>query len=153
MSKKKRFFEKITFYKNQNINLPQRQTQKSAGYDLEAAQTLEIKPQTIQLVPTGIKSYFPENEVLLIYARSSLPLKKQLMIANGVGVIDSDYYNNSYNEGHIFIPLYNFSSQMVKIVKGERIAQGIFQTFFLITNEENPSFLRQGGFGSTTNKN
>ncbi|AGL90231.1 DeoxyUTP pyrophosphatase [Candidatus Phytoplasma australiense] len=153
MSQKKRFFEKITLYQTENINLPQRQTEKSGGYDFEAAQNIEIKPQTVQLVPTGIKAFFSENETLLIYARSSLALKKQLMMANGVGVVDSDYYNNLQNEGHIFIPLYNFSSQTVKIEKGERIAQGIFQPFLLSTNEEKPSFLRKGGFGSTTKNN
>ncbi|RMI88760.1 dUTP diphosphatase [Candidatus Phytoplasma solani] len=146
-----RFFAKVTTYQNQNINLPQRQTKTSAGYDLEAAQNIDIPPQTIKLVPTGIKAFFAPNEVLLIYARSSLSLKKQLMLANGVGVIDSDYYNNPQNEGHIFIPLYNFSSQTVTITKGERIAQGIFQTFNLSTEEKKePSFVRQGGFGSTT---
>ncbi|PEH36171.1 Deoxyuridine 5'-triphosphate nucleotidohydrolase [Candidatus Phytoplasma asteris] len=149
MNKTNRFFEKVSSYQNQGINLPQRQTKFSAGYDFEASQSIEIPPQTVILVPTGIKAYFPCNEVLLIYVRSSLPLKKQLTLANGVGVVDSDYYNNLQNEGHIFIALYNFSKSPVQVFKGERIAQGIFQTFFQITQEKENNFYRKGGFGST----
>ncbi|BAD04249.1 MAG: dUTP diphosphatase [Candidatus Phytoplasma asteris] len=149
MNKTNRFFEKVSSYQNQGINLPQRQTKFSAGYDFEAAQSMEIPPQTFILVPTGIKASFPWNEVLLIYVRSSLPLKKQLTLANGVGVVDSDYYNNLQNEGHIFIALYNFSKNPVQVCKGERIAQGIFQPFFQITQEKENNFARKGGFGST----
>ncbi|MBP5835857.1 dUTP diphosphatase [Candidatus Phytoplasma meliae] len=153
MNTKQRFFEKISIYQHQAINLPQRQTQMSAGYDFEAAQNCEIPSQTVVLVPTGIKASFPQDEVLLIYIRSSIPLKKKLMMANGVGVIDSDYYHNIKNEGHILIPLYNFSNQTVQITKGERIAQGLFQSVLLSAKEATPLSLREGGFGSTTHKN
>jgi dUTP pyrophosphatase len=149
-NKKKCFFEVISSFKEKKINLPQRQTNYSAGYDLEAAEQVEIYPQKISLIPTGVKASFPNNQVLLIYVRSSLPLKKGLMLANNVGVIDSDYYNNKKNEGHIFIALYNFSDKTVQIEKHERIAQGIFQNFYLTYDDNTEKKKkRKSGFGST----
>ncbi|KND62566.1 deoxyuridine 5'-triphosphate nucleotidohydrolase, partial [Candidatus Phytoplasma phoenicium] len=136
MNKDKQFvFKIVTSYQNQNINLPRRKTLFSAGYDFEVAQTTKIEPQQIILIPTGIKACFSSNKILFIYARSSLSLKKKLMLANHVGVIDSDYYNNPHNEGHILIPLYNFSQQEVLVEKYERIAQGILQNYY-ITNDD-----------------
>ncbi|WBL31465.1 dUTP diphosphatase [Candidatus Phytoplasma sacchari] len=148
------FFEVISLFKNKNINLPIRQTTFSAGYDFESAVDAIIKSKEIFLVPTGIKSFFSKDKVLMIYARSSLSYKKKIMLANNVGIIDSDYYNNEVNEGHILIPLYNFSDQDVNIFKGERIAQGILQKFYLtdddlIINSENNNKKRKSGFGST----
>jgi dUTP pyrophosphatase len=151
IKKKKFFFEIIKEFQKENINLPKRQTNFSAGYDFESAKEIFIKPQQIVLVPTGIKAFFEKNKVLLIYARSSLSLKKKLMLANGVGVIDSDYYNNKKNEGHILIPLYNFSNKIVIIYKKERIAQGILQKNYFTDNDDehkNPK-KREHGFGST----
>ncbi|WP_374695373.1 hypothetical protein ACEW7V_02805 [Areca yellow leaf disease phytoplasma] len=86
MNKTNRFFKKVSSYQNQGINLPQRQTKFSAGYDFESAQSMEIPPQTVILVPTGIKASFPWNEVLLIYVKVFFALfqKKQLTLANGV---------------------------------------------------------------------
>ncbi|KAB8122115.1 MAG: deoxyuridine 5'-triphosphate nucleotidohydrolase [Candidatus Phytoplasma cynodontis] len=149
-------FEIVSSFKNKNINLPKRQTSFSAGYDFESAIDFKISPKTIFLTPTGIKSCFNKDKVLMIYARSSLSLKKSLMLANNVGIIDSDYYNNLENEGHIFIPLYNFSDKEIFVFKGERIAQGIFQKFYL-TNDDNlknmsrnqKNKVRKSGFGST----
>ncbi|MDV3205397.1 MAG: dUTP diphosphatase [Weeping tea tree witches'-broom phytoplasma] len=153
MNQKNIFFEIINIYKNKNINLPQRQTCFSAGYDFAAAEDKGIKPYQIVLIPTGIKAFFPKNKVLLIYARSSLSIKKKLMLANHVGVIDSDYYNNIQNEGHILIPLYNFSNETSYIFKNERIAQGIFQNFYLTDNDQVVhNKKRINGFGSTSQK-
>ncbi|MDV3167072.1 MAG: dUTP diphosphatase [Vigna little leaf phytoplasma] len=144
------FFEIIKAYQKQNINLPQRKTFFSAGYDLASAETITITPQQIVLIPTGIKAYFPSNKVLLIYARSSLILKKKLMLANNVGIIDHDYYNNSQNEGHIFIPLLNLSSEIISVEKNERIAQAILHDYY-ITKDDYLAIKqkRQNGFGST----
>jgi dUTP pyrophosphatase len=87
--------------------------------------------------------------VLLIVARSSLPIHYGLMLPNGVGVIDSDYYNNPSNEGELFVLLYNFTEYSVTIPKGERIAQGLFSSFFRLSDEDAPTEFRNGGFGST----
>ncbi|QTX03142.1 deoxyuridine 5'-triphosphate nucleotidohydrolase [Candidatus Phytoplasma luffae] len=150
--KNKFFFEIVSSYKEQDINLPKRQTIFSAGYDFESAVFIVIKPKEIVLVPTGVKACFASNKVLCIYPRSSLSLKKKLTMPNNVGIIDSDYYNNKSNEGHIFIPLYNFSDENVFIQKKERIAQGILQEFFLTQDDfVEKDKIRQSGFGSTDN--
>lgn len=102
------------------------------------------------LVPTGIKAKMPSDEMLLLYNRSSNPLKRFLFLANGVGVIDSDYYNNEGNEGHIMFQFINLGPTPITIKKGERIGQGIFQKFLLTTDVEiTQDIERTGGFGST----
>lgn len=148
---KKRGFEVIQAYKDQSINLPHRNTEHSAGYDFECAVETVILPGQIVPVPTGIKAYMQENEVLQIYARSSLAMKKHLVLINSVGIIDKDYYNNESNEGHIQILLMNYGKESIKLPKGERIAQGIFMSFLLADNEKKSNVKRLGGFGSTGN--
>ena len=143
-----RRFERVSGYPS--VELPQRATKQSAGYDLVAAKETVIDAKQISLVPTGVKATFPANEVLYIVARSSLPVKFGLMLPNGVGVIDADYYNNPRNEGELFVMLYNFTDYAVTIPQGERIAQAIFSPFFTVSDEAEPTASRQGGFGSTT---
>src|SRR5690625_7513842 len=81
------------------------------------------------LVPTGIKAYMPENEYLMLVNRSSNPLKNNLSLPNGIGIIDSDCYNNGRNEGEIFVQLINYGLDDYTVVKGDRIAQGIFTQY------------------------
>ncbi|KFN93248.1 deoxyuridine 5'-triphosphate nucleotidohydrolase [Tetragenococcus muriaticus 3MR10-3] len=71
-----------------------------------------------------------EDEFLQLANRSSNPLKRFLLVSNGVGIIDSDYYNNQENEGHIMFQFTNFGVKDIVIKKGERIGQGIFLSFF-----------------------
>jgi len=174
----KRGFEIVSKYRNDNVSLPRRATEGSAGYDLMAAEDTLIPSiwQVITfgngvtslvdshqlseeneeflgstLVSTGVKVYMPKDEYLLLANRSSNPMKKQLMLPNGIGVIDSDYYNNQKNEGEIFVQLINYGMKDVLIKKGERIAQGIFTPYFR-TEESNHTFQkRTGGFGSSGN--
>lgn len=143
-----RKFEVVAAYKDKSINLPRRATKHSAGYDIESAQDIVINPGEIVKIPTGLKVQMPEDEALFVYPRSSLGIKKGLVTSNAVGVVDSDYYNNSENEGHLMIPLLNFSKEVVKIEKGERIAQGIFHKFYL-TDDDFVENERTGGFGSS----
>jgi len=145
-----RGFEIVSAYQNQNLPMPERKTKGSAGYDLACVKDIIIKAKTHAFVPTGIKAYMPEDEVLQIYPRSSLGFKKSLILLNSVGVIDSDYYNNEDNEGEILIILYNFGAEDILIKKGERIAQGIFVKYLVIDSDENDN-LRVGGLGSTGN--
>lgn len=147
---KVRGFEVVSSYQNKMINLPKRQTLHSAGYDIESAVTVVIHPQEVKLVKTGLKAYMQPDEVLQVYIRSSIPVKKGLMMANNVGIIDSDYYNNEKNEGHIMIPLYNFSKNPVIINKGDKIAQGIFIKYLTTDNDEPVERIRAGGFGSSS---
>lgn len=143
-----RGFKVVKGFENSNIILPKRQTKNSAGYDFYVASDTIIKAHSIALIPTGVKAYMESDEVLKIYVRSSMPMKKGLTLANNVGIIDSDYFENPDNDGHIMIQVLNFSDNDILVKKDDRIAQGIFLKYLLAddddTNEE-----RKGGFGST----
>ena len=147
-----RGFEIAKGFEDKGINLPKRKTRCSAGNDVEAAEDTIIpsfksgmKPT---LVKTGIKSYFPDDEYLMLANRSSNPGKKGLVLANSIGVVDADYYGNESNDGHIMFAFYNFFDQDVKIKKGDAIGQAIFQKYF-IADDDNAEGTRVGGFGST----
>ncbi|MFZ5813767.1 MAG: dUTP diphosphatase [Bacillota bacterium] len=130
------------------VRLPARKTAHSAGYDLEAAEDVRLEPGRVTLIPTGLKAYMEEGDVLLLAIRSSIAVKRGLMLANGIGVIDADYADNPENEGHILVAVANPGSQPVQIQKGERIAQAIF-TRYLTTVDDAASGQRLGGIGST----
>lgn len=142
-----RRFEVVTRYQNEDVTLPFRGTKKSAGYDMFSLKDYCIEPSTHAMVETGVKACMQDDEVLLMYIRSSLA-KKGLQLKNNVGVIDADYYNNSSNEGHIMLMVYNTTSSPIKLKKGDRVAQGIF-TKYLTTDDDNATQERNGGFGST----
>ncbi|EOT40168.1 MULTISPECIES: dUTP pyrophosphatase [Enterococcus] len=164
-----RGFEVVSQFLSQEIHLPKRATNHAAGYDFEAAcdvvipsiwheglltglKALKAKDESKflkpVLVPTGIKAYMGEDEFLQLANRSSNPLKRFLVLTNGVGVIDSDYYDNPDNEGHIMFQFTNFGLTDVTIKKGERIGQGIFLPF-LKADQDTTNALRTGGFGSS----
>ena len=143
-------FERISTYPN--VNLPVRATTGAAGYDFECAENTTIHPHAIVLIPTGIKCQIDDGYYLQLALRSSTPKKKGLMLANGIGIIDSDYYNNPDNEGHIMFQVYNFTDTTVDILKGERIGQGMFMKYFK-TDDDVASGIRTGGFGSTSDDN
>ncbi|MGX7109013.1 dCTP deaminase/dUTPase family protein [Facklamia miroungae] len=177
MKENKRGFEVIKAYQDKSIRLPQRQTNYSAGYDLEAAETVVLpsfwkqsvyyllhntflkmndqiskKPEDLwqaTLVPTGLKAYMMEDEYLKIVNRSSGSYKHQTALPNGIGIIDQDYYNNKKNEGHIYVQLINYGLRDRTIQKGERIAQGIFSKFLLVEDDQVVNHERKGGFGSS----
>lgn len=144
-----RAFEIVGAYKDLDIKIPKRATEGSAGYDLASIIDVTIKPQEIKLIPTGLKARMPKNEALFVFPRSSLAIKKGLMMSNSVGVIDADYYNNPDNEGHIMVPIINIRNEDVTILKGERIAQGIFLAYQKTTEDETDQIVRLGGFGSS----
>ena len=150
---RKRGFEIAKGFEDWNINLPVRKTKFSAGYDIEAAEDTIIpsfkKGMKPTLVKTGVKAYMGEDEVLILANRSSNPGKKGLILANSIGVIDSDYYGNPDNDGHIMFAFYNIKDEDINIKKGEAIGQGIFQKF-LITDKDVTTGKRTGGFGSTS---
>lgn len=147
----RRGFEIITDYQDKGINLPVRKTSGAAGYDIEAAEDTiipmykpDIKPT---LIPTGVKAYCESDEYIMLVNRSSGP-KKGLLMANGIGIIDHDYYNNEGNEGHIYFQYFNCTDHDIEIKKGDIIGQAIFQKF-LITDNDISENIRIGGFGST----
>lgn len=147
-----RGFEIAKGFEDKGINLPIRKTKYSAGYDIEAAEDVVVpsfkKGMKPTLVATGLKAYMEDDEVLLLYNRSSNPKKKGLIIPNSVGVIDKDYYGNQDNDGHFMFAFYNMKEEDIEIKKGEAIGQAIF-TKFLITDNDNAEGERVGGFGST----
>ena len=147
-----RGFEVAKGFEDKNINLPIRKTKYSAAYDIEAAEETILpsfkKGMKPTLIPTGLKTYMQEDEVLLIVPRSSGPKKQGIMFPHNVGVIDSDYYENIDNDGHIFIQCINIKDKDVVIKKGEAIAQAIFQKY-LVTDNDVAEGERAGGFGST----
>ena len=112
-----------------------------------AALTKETKVKPT-LVPTGIKCELDPDTYLELSVRSSSPLKYWLCMANGVGIIDADYYNNPDNEGHIYFQIINFSPLPIILKKGDAIGQGIIKPY-LRTEDDNAGGTRQGGFGST----
>ncbi len=144
-----RSFEIIKKYAHLNPIIPKRATSGSAGYDLSSIEDVTINPQEIKLIPTGLKCQMPKSEALFVFPRSSLAIKKGLMMSNSVGVIDADYYGNPDNEGHIMIPLINITQKPVTIQKGERVAQGIFLEYQKTTEDEAENIQRLGGFGSS----
>ena len=143
-----RGFEVITAYEDKDIHLPTRKTTESAGYDLECAEAVTLAPGELKLIPTGIKAFMAYDEYLAIHIRSSMAIKRRLALVNSTGIIDSDYYNNEDNEGHIMIAVLNYGNEAVHLEKGERVAQGIFSTY-LITNDDDATGVRTGGIGST----
>lgn len=102
----------------------------------------------LTLVPTGIKCKLEDDQVLHLYIRSSCPLNHYLFLGNGTGVIDSDYYNNEDNEGHIFFQIINLSPFNIVVKKGDIIGQGEI-TRFCKTDDDEANGVRTGGFGST----
>ena len=148
-----RGFEIAKGFENEGINLPIRKTKYSAGYDVEAAEDTVVpsfkKEMNPTLIKTGIKAYMADDEVLMLYNRSSNPKTKGLILSNSVGVIDKDYYGNPDNDGHIMFAFYNIKDEDITIKKGEAIGQAVFQKY-LVTDDDNASGERVGGFGSTS---
>lgn len=153
---KGRFFEVADNWKKEDIELPERSTINAAGYDFRAAEEITVVPvwrsvissMTIrpQKVHTGIKARMEDDEVLKIYNRSSSPIYRLLLLASGVGVIDSDYYRTGKD---ISFDFWNFGIRPYTIYKGDRIGQGVFQKFLKVTNELPVERIRTGGNGST----
>lgn len=158
-----RIFEKISFEQfkkdiGDNIDLyngyclPKRGTKNSAGYDFFALYDYTLKPGEIMKIPTGIKVNMNEEEVLFLIDRSSMGFKYNVRMCNQVGVIDSDYYNNSDNEGHIWIKIQNEGEKEYSVKKGDAMIQGIFIKYLTVDNEDKINNERIGGIGSTNNK-
>lgn len=131
--------------------LPQRGTKASAGYDIYAPYNIVLAPNEEINVPTGLKAYMQLGEVLMAFPRSGLGFKYYCRLANTVGVIDQDYYNNPKNEGHMFVKIRNEGDKEIVIKQGDGMCQMIFMPFLLADGDsfENGD-IRHGGFGSTT---
>ena len=131
-----------------DTRLPERSTEQAAGYDFFAREAVKILPHNLKVAWTGVKAYMQPDEVLKLYNRSSMAMKKGLMLSDNVAVIDADYYNNPTNEGEIGFMYYNFTGEIAIIKKGEKLGQGIFEKYMLADNDVHGG-KRTGGFGST----
>ena len=134
-------------YKHDNIILPKRSTSGSAGYDFYSPVGFELNPGESIKIPTGVRCFMDKDWVLMLYVRSSIGFKYHVVLANGTGIIDSDFYNGS-GEGHIFIKLVNEGDKTLKVEPGDRIAQGVFLQYG-ITFDDEADGIREGGIGST----
>ncbi len=131
------------------VPLPKYETAGAAGIDLAASADVVVPAGGIALVPTGLVIEVPAGHLLGIFARSSTPLKRGLMVANGVGVIDQDYCGPA---DEVKIQVLNFTGSPVEVKRGDRIAQGLFLPVARVEWREQDGPLRdgsRGGFGAT----
>lgn len=142
-------FERVSKYPD--AVLPTRATKGSAGYDFTVIEDTFCPQYKVTYVPTGIKMQIDDGFELRLSIRSSSPKKYGVMLANGIGVIDSDYYNNPDNEGHIMFAIWPFGGD-VTFKKGDRIGQGVIERYYL-TDDDVAEGVRNGGFGSTSLSN
>ena len=140
-------FEKVKGME-EDIKLPERSTLNSAGYDFFALEDIIFNPETITRVFTGVKCELMPNQVLILANRSSNPSKKGLILLNGIGVVDADYYGNPDNDGEIAFEFYNMLNEPVEIKKGEKLGQGIILKFDK-TEDDYVTNVRKSGWGST----
>lgn len=133
---------------DKDVEFPKYATSESAGFDVAANEDLTVGAKEVKLIRTGLIIQAPAQHFLMLAARSSLPLKKGLIISNGIGVVDRDYCGP---EDEIRLSVYNFTDNPVEVKKGERLAQGLFlpvdQVEWLET--ENIKTESRGGFGTS----
>ena len=145
-----RKFEVAKGFEDRGVVLPQRKTAKSAGYDIIALtdEDVYVHPGMSVNLETGVKACMEDDEVMLLFIRSSLGIKKGITLSNSCAVIDADYYGNPDNDGHIMFAFFNIKDEDITIKKGEAIGQGIFSKY-LVTDGDVALGERTGGFGST----
>lgn len=136
-------------HKEAQISVPQRADAKSAGYDFVTPTDINVYPGRQLIVWIDVKAYMQDNEVLQLFVRSSVGIKRSVVLANGTGIIDASYYNNHDNDGNIGICLINNSKVIQHFEAGERIAQGIFTPYLVADNDNVLHNERKGGFGSS----
>ena len=129
------------------ITLPTRASEHSAGYDFYSPVDVTIQPNESVLIFTDVKAHMYWDNVLMLFVRSSMG-KHPVVIANGTGIIDSDYYGNIGNDGNIGFRLLNLGSTPYKITRGDRIGQGVFVKYGTVKDDDAVG-TRSGGFGST----
>lgn len=145
-----RFQEVISPKINAETILPTQATSRSAGSDFRVKEDITIRSGETKITFTDIKCKLNPDEVLYIYIRSSVGFNQGVVLANGTGVVDSDYFGNPDNDGNIGLPLHNYSDSLVKFKSGDRVAQGVIHKIVNTSPNYVPSTkARKGGFGST----
>lgn len=141
--------DRFRVHPNAKIQLPIRGDDRSAGYDIRVPIEVTIKPNERKVVFTDIKAYMQDDEVLDIYVRSSIGVKRGIHLSNGTGIIDASSYGNTTNDGNIGLSLWNTNDFDVTIKAGERICQGVFKTYLIADHDEYLESKRTGIFGSS----
>lgn len=134
------------------LPLPKYQTEGSVAFDLYARESTTIKPFSPTIIPANVVIEVPKGYFLMIASRSSTPLKKRLMVANGIGVIDQDYHGDTDEIG---VQVLNFSNEEVIVERGERIAQALLVQIAKVIDFDIVDSIKKesrGGFGSTGQK-
>lgn len=133
----------------EDTKLPVRKTRRSAAYDFFLPCDVTIEPHgKTGIIPTNVKACMRTDEVLMLYIRSSIGIKRGVTLMNHTGVIDSDYFSNPDNDGNIGICLRNDSDVTVEFKKGDCVMQGIFMKY-MTTDDDETTEERVGGYGST----
>jgi len=140
--------EKEYLKSNRETIIPKRGTVRSAGYDFHLKEEIVLAPNETKLIFSDIKAYMESDEVLNMYIRSSIAIKKKIRLNNCVCVIDADYFSNPDNDGNIGIALHNFGNKTIILKAGERVCQGVFSKYLIATNDD-ANGVRKGGIGST----
>ena len=145
-----RKFEIAKGFEDRGVVLPQRKTTKSAGYDIIALtdEDVYVHPGMSVNLETGVKACMEDDEVMLLFIRSSLGIKQGLTLSNSCGVIDADYYNNPDNDGHFILNIINTGNSVQRIPARSRVAQAVFVKY-LTVDDDNATGERIGGIGST----
>ena len=153
MSKKLRGFEIVNGdfrkHKEVDIQLPVRGDSRSAGYDIKIPVKVVLQPNERVIVPTDVKAYMQDDEVLELHVRSSIGIKRGIVLSNITGVIDSSFYNNPSNNGNISLALWNTSDKEVVLEAQERVCQGIFKKYLVADDDVCLHEERIGGIGSS----
>lgn len=147
---KTRGFEVCTGYEDKAV-LPKRADNGSCGYDFYIISNVDtyIRPNETVKFETGVKAYMPQDEYLAVHVRSSVGIKKNIVLSNVTGIIDSSFYNNPTNEGNICIALTNIGDKVQVIEPNARVAQGIFMKYLVADKDEVVNEKRTSGIGST----
>lgn len=136
-------------FPNLDIKLPTRNDKGSAGYDFYSPIDFTINPGETKIVPMDIKAYMLQDEVLCLWIRSSMGIKKRIVLSNQTGVVDSSYYSNPDNDGNICTALTNMSNNTYEVKAGDKIMQGVFMKYLVADNDQPLNEERIGGIGST----
>lgn len=145
-----RKFEIAKGFEDKGVIIPQRKTAKSAGYDIVALtnEDVYLSPGQSVNLATGLKACMEDDEVMLLFIRSSLGIKKRITLSNSCAVIDADYYGNPDNDGHFILNVINTSNEVQCIPARSRVAQAVFVKY-LTVDDDNATGERVGGIGST----
>ena len=145
-----RKFEVAKGFEDRGVVIPQRKTSKSAGYDIVALidEDVYLSPGQSVNLATGLKACMEDDEVMLLFIRSSLGIKKGVTLSNNCGVIDADYYDNPDNDGHFILNVINTSNEVQCIPARSRVAQAVFVKY-LTVDDDKATGERVGGIGST----